>query len=96
MNMENKNFSKLKSRGKDLDQDTAALKQKAEVKMRGRAVAGASGGALSKPKNSPEFLQHILCQTKKVDNLKKTLKKISFCLGAVAIFLFVANVIGYL
>ena len=51
---------------------------------------------LSHPKNSIEFLQHMLCQTKKVDNLKRNLKRISICLAVVSILLLFTNIAAYL
>ena len=51
---------------------------------------------LSHPRDSPEFLQHMLCQTKRVDNLKRFLKKISVVMGVVSLILIVINLRAFI
>ena len=50
---------------------------------------------LKHPSDSQEFMEHLLSQTMKVDNLRGIVKKMSCFLGFVALVLFFYNLIGY-
>ena len=50
---------------------------------------------LKHPTDSSEFMEHLLSQTMKVDNLRGLVKKMSCLLGFVAFLLFFFNLIVY-
>ena len=50
---------------------------------------------LKHPTDSHEFMDHLLSQTMKVDNLRGLVKKCSCLLGLVAFILFFYNLLGY-